>query len=45
VVRVKAIANGKGWAIDTIEEDEADPQAIADAAIAADKADVDDLPF
>ena len=45
VVRVKAIANGKGWAIDTIEEDEADPQAIADAAIAVDKADVDDLPF
>jgi hypothetical protein len=48
VVRLKVIADGKsssGWSLDWIEEDAADPQAIADAAIAADKADVDDLPF
>lgn len=44
-VRAKAIANGKGWRLDWIEDDTQDPQAVADAAIAADKAEQDDIPF
>jgi len=39
------VATGRGWNIGGLTEDEEDPQAVADAAIAADKADEDDLPF
>ena len=45
MVRVRAVATGRGWNIGGLTEDEEDPQAVADAAIAADKADEDDLPF
>lgn len=47
VVRLQAVATGKGWKVGWIEADaDEDPQAVADAAIAADKAEAeDDLPF
>lgn len=47
VVRLQAVASGKGWNVGWIEADaDEDPQAVADAAIAADKAEAeDDLPF